>query len=58
MLIDDDYEIIDEDLDYVLLFDKEENKPEQKNGSGCCVVMFALFSSASYGIIALSKFFI
>lgn len=30
--MDDDIEIIDQDLDYVLLFDNEEKQTDRKNG--------------------------
>ena len=54
--MDDDYEIIDEDLDYVLLFDEDKQK-EQKNGAGCCFVLFLLSSITTIGFVSLTKVF-
>lgn len=55
--MDDDYEIIDDDLDYILLFD-EDKKSEPKNSTGCCVAIFLLLSSAVAGYLGLSELFL
>lgn len=55
--MDDEHELIDDDLDYILLFD-ENNEKKQNGKTGCCLILFFLFSSVTIGYIELSEFFV